>query len=55
MPDITHLAKLHHIPEDQGMSMSMSRVWDLVAPMHLGLYKLALCAPCPIKGALKHY
>jgi hypothetical protein len=33
----------------------MSRVRDLAAPMHLGLYKPALCAPCPMKGAPKHY
>jgi len=35
--------------------MSMSRVRDLAAPMHLGLYKPALCAPCPIRGAQKLY
>jgi hypothetical protein len=37
------------------MSMSTSRVRHLVAPMHIGLYKPALCAPCPIKGAPKHF
>jgi hypothetical protein len=35
--------------------VSMSRVRDLTAPMHLGLYKPVLCAPRPIKGTPKHY
>jgi hypothetical protein len=37
------------------MSLSMSRVCDLAAPMHLDLHKPALCAPCPIKVTPKAF